>query len=132
LLLESAYDLMYKIFLKLKVLTSNEKIVVVFVILLGAIFRFLHFLIVDVTLPFRGGGLFLEFSQQISAHHYRLPSHIPFYTDVGIPFGYPPLPFYVEAILLDIFPLSEFVVANLLPPIISVVSLPFFYLLIRE
>lgn len=123
---------MRDIYPKLRLLTSNKLFLVICVILLGAIIRLLPLAIEGVSLPFRSGGLFVEFSQQISAHNYRLPSHIPFYSDGGIPFAYPPFPFYVEAVLLDIFPLSEFVVANLLPPIIAIISLPFFYFLTRE
>ena len=115
--------------LKLRSLLANSQFLVVCIILLGAAIRLAHLAFVDITLPFRSGGLFAEFSQQILAHNYLLPSRIPFYTDGGIPFAYPPLPFYVEAACLDIFSLPEFIVANLLPPFIAVLTLPSFYFL---
>lgn len=102
------------------------------VILLGTVLRLAHLAFIRINLPFGGGGLFMEFAQQIVIHHYLLPSHIPFYTDGGIPYAYPPLPFYVEAVLLDVFSLPKFPVATLLPPAIAVLTLPSFYLLTRQ
>jgi hypothetical protein len=117
--------------LKLRLLLANSQFLAICITLLGAAIRLTPLAFVDITLPFRSGGLFAEFSRQISAHDYLLPSRIPFYTDGGIPFAYPPLPFYVEAVLLDLFSLPEFVVANLLPPFIAVLTLPSFYFLTR-
>lgn len=82
--------------------------------------------------PFRSGGLFLEFAQQILNHGYSLPTRIPYYTNGGIPFAYPPLPFYFEAFLIDKTQLSEFIIGNLLPPLISIITLFTFYLLVKE
>ena len=105
---------------------------VVVVLLFGTAVRLVHLAFVDTSLPFRYGGLFVEFSQRLAANHYLLPQRVPFYTDGGIPFAYPPLPFYVEAVLLDVFSLPKFSVATLLPPAIAVLSVPSFYLLTRE
>jgi len=43
------------------------------------------------------GGLFQAFTEAIRANRYRLPATIPHYTYGGLPFVYPPLPFYVAA-----------------------------------
>ncbi len=109
-----------------------ESYIVVAIIAIGSIFRFVHLLFVDLHLPFRLGGLYLEFARQIVKHRYMLPDRIPYYTDGGIPFAYPPLPFYIEAVLIDIFHFPVFLVVNLLPPVISVLSLVSFYILTRE
>jgi len=85
-----------------------------------------------LAVPFRPGGLFLEFARQILDNGFRMPLRIPFYSEGGIPFAYPPLPFYVLAGLLHIFPSSEIVIANLLPPLTSLVSLPLFLQLTKE
>jgi hypothetical protein len=113
-------------------LRLKKWITVTGVILFGAVIRLVPLISAGPQLPFRSGGLFLEFSRQILSHGYHLPAIIPFYSDGGIPFAYPPLPFYAEALLIDIFPFSEFTIANLLPPLIGIISLPFFYLFAKE
>jgi len=87
------------------------------------------------NLPFAGwdgptgfGALYREFAHQIAAAGFRVPERIPFFTDGGIPFGYPPLPFAVEAALIDLFRLPEFFVVNLMPPLLAVMTLPLFHL----
>ena len=113
-------------------LSSNAWLPVSGVILLGAIIRLAHLAFIDLALPKGSGGLFLEFAQQIVAHDYMLPDRIPFYTEGGIPFAYPPLPFYAEAVLIDIFSFPPFLAATVLPPFIAVLTLPSFYLLTRQ
>ncbi len=105
--------------------------VTVVILLIGSVIRLLSLRYVDFRLPFRMGGLYVEFAQQIAAHNYLLPARIPYYTERGIPFAYPPLPFYIQAILLQIFPSAEFTIANLLPPLTAIVALFSFTLLIR-
>jgi len=61
-----------------------------------------------------------------------MPARIPFYTDGGLPFAYPPLPFYVEAALTDLLSLPKFVVANTLPPVIAALSLVSFCLFVQK
>ena len=99
---------------------------------LGTVIRLLPLAFVGVATPFHLGGLFVEFSQQIVAHGYRLPSRIPFYTDGGIPFAYPPLPFYLEAFLLHVCSFPKFAVVNLLPPLLAVAALLSFHALTRQ
>jgi len=52
--------------------------------------------------PAYGAGLYVETATEISAHGYGLPAWIPGYTVEGVPFAYPPLQFYVLAVLLDL------------------------------
>jgi hypothetical protein len=85
-----------------------------------------------IGLPHDGAGLFAEFAHQIAAHGFRLPSCIPYYTDGGIPFAYPPLPFYVEAVFTEVLGLPGFPVANLLPPGLAILALVVFHRLTQE
>ena len=101
-------------------------------ILLGVVLRLGHLPFIDIDLPFVYGALFLDFAEAISANGYRLPDEIPLYTDGGIPFAYPPLPFYVEAAVLDVLRLPEFTSVTLLPPLVLIWSLPAFYVLLRQ
>lgn len=89
----------------------------------GAAIRLAPALVVGSRGPTGLGGLFMEFSHRIAENGFRLPAWIPFYTDGGIPFAYPPLPFYVEALLVDTIGLSPFLVANLLPAVMAAASL---------
>lgn len=52
--------------------------------------------------PAYAGGLYLVMAEQISSNGYALPTRIPYYTETGIPFGYPPLLFYVTAVAHDL------------------------------
>lgn len=105
-------------------------IVILFV---GIFLRFYHLLKFDfVNSPFRLGGLFVTFAEQILNNGFRFPINIPFYSEGGIPFAYPPLGFYVEAVLLRLFPEYRFVIANILPPFVSALSLIAVYLLLRR
>lgn len=116
----------------LPVLTAHSQLVAICILLLGASVRLAHLGLVGGALPFRYGALFVEFSEQIVANGYSLPRQIPYYTDGGIPFAYPPLPFYVEGLLLDVFALPKFSVATLLPAFVAVLSVPSFYLMARQ
>lgn len=110
----------------------GRRFLITAIMLLGAAIRLVHLAFIDLARPFYRGGLYAEFSQQIAANGYRLPREVPFYTDGGIPFAYPPLTFYVAAALLDFFHLPEYPLFNLLPALFSVLTLPSFYVLIRE
>lgn len=99
------------------------KILMFITVILGIIARLIHLLFIGFKFPDRYGGLFFEFSRQIAGNHFLLPTHIPYYTNNGIPFAYPPLPFYIEALLINIFSFPKFSVINLLSPIMSIISL---------
>jgi len=102
------------------------------IILVGAGFRLYHLFIFPFNEPFRLGGLFYEFSRQIVLNNFAFPETIPYYSAGGIPFAYPPLSFYVQAILIQLFNPPLFITVNLLPPLITLLSLPAFYWMIRQ
>ncbi|WP_233274825.1 hypothetical protein [Haladaptatus cibarius] len=79
--------------------------------------------------PAHGAGLYLAIAEQISAHGYRLPETIPHYTAEGVPFAYPPLLFYVIAVLRDTFGIDPVSLTRYVPRFITVVYLiPYYYL----
>jgi hypothetical protein len=71
---------------------GQQRALVLGVFALGIGLRVVHLFFVDLEYPFQYGGLFLEFANQIRAEEYALPATIPFYTDGGIPYAYPPWP----------------------------------------
>ncbi len=97
----------------------------------GAILRIAHLFYIPFDAPFHLGGLFYEFSRQIIQNHFALPETIPYYSLGGIPFAYPPLGFYLQAIVMKLFTPPPFVTVNLLPPLIAAFTLPVFYWMIK-
>lgn len=97
----------------------------------GAILRSAHLFSIPFDAPFHLGGLFYEFSRQIIQNHFALPETIPYYSFGGIPFAYPPLGFYLQAIVIKVFAPPPFLTVNLLPPLITVFTLPAFYWMIK-
>ncbi|USZ69385.1 glycosyltransferase family 39 protein [Halorussus salilacus] len=81
--------------------------------------------------PAHGAGLYAHTAAEISSHGYALPETIPHYTAEGIPFSYPPLAFYVFALLLDAG-VDPVTVARLLPPVLTVAYLVPTYFIGRD
>lgn len=52
--------------------------------------------------PALNGGLYVMMTQTIMSNGYAMPTVIPHYTAGGIPFGFPPLGFYLAAPLLEL------------------------------
>ena len=80
--------------------------------------------------PGYGAGFYLQVAEQILANDYGLPTHIPLYTEGGVPFAYPPLMFYVSAVLLDAG--VSRVTISLLVPAVSVSLYPVVYYFLAE
>lgn len=77
--------------------------------------------------PAYAGGLFLVMAKQIAAHGYHLPTTIPLYTETGIPFGYPPLMFYVTAVIHDLTGFQWLTISRHLPGMVVIAYLIPFY-----
>lgn len=80
--------------------------------------------------PLNDGGLFYSMVKDLVDSHYVLPA-ITSYNSAGIPYAYPPLPLYVAAFLSDIMGFRLLDIVRLLPPIVSILTIPAFYLLSR-
>ena len=81
--------------------------------------------------PAHGAGLYTKIASVLAADGYVPPARIPDYTAAGVPFAYPPLQFYVLAVLLDLGA-DPLVVTRLLPGIGVVAALVPIYLLGRD
>jgi hypothetical protein len=95
----------------------------ILVLLAGIVLRIDHLFRVGFDVPFNLGGLFYQASLEILKNDYRLPFSIPYYFPGGLPFAYPPLPFYLQAFLIQAFSISNYLTVNLLPPLFSTLSL---------
>jgi hypothetical protein len=84
------------------------------------------------NLPLNNGGLYLFFSEIIAQNNFSYPTYIPFYTENGIPFAYPPLLFYILALMSKMFPIPLLILFIYTPTIISIVCIFAFYFLVKE
>jgi len=101
-------------------------------LLVGIAFRVYHLFIIGFEVPFNLGGLFYQMSTEIIKNGFLLPASIPYYFPGGLPFAYPPLPFYIQAIIIKLFSPSPFFTVNALPPFFSILSLVAFCFLAQK
>ena len=81
--------------------------------------------------PAYGAGLYTLTADTISANGYVLPPTVPHYGPEGVPFAYPPLAFYLLAVLRDLGA-ATFPTALIVPPLVTVMALVPAYLLGRD
>ncbi|MFC5367575.1 hypothetical protein [Salinirubrum litoreum] len=75
--------------------------------------------------PAYGAGLYLDIAEQIRSNGFRLPARVPHYAE-GLPLAYPPLQFYVVAVLLELG-VSGLAVSRVVPAVVTVLVLVPFY-----
>lgn len=104
-------------------------VVVVYATLLGAAVRLampLH-----SPAPLNDGGLFYSMVLDIQANGFALPLFTT-YNAAHIPFAYPPLALYLTAAISTALHIPAFDLLRLMPPILSALTIPAFYLLASE
>ncbi len=113
---------------------SNQfyTLAVLLVFTVGIAFRVYALFAVGFDEPFDLGGLFYQMSLEIADNGFAMPVSIPYYYPGGLPFAYPPLAFYIQAVLISLLSPRLFVTINLLPALFSVMSLFVFLLLAKE
>jgi hypothetical protein len=113
---------------------GDRSVLLVIIWILGAVIRLFPLLVFPGVSerPLGMGGLYYLFSQEILARNFALPSWIPYYTAQGLPYAYPPLAFYVEALVLQWLPVSDFLLVNALPALFSILTIGAFFLLARK
>jgi hypothetical protein len=84
------------------------------------------------SFPVGYSGLYALMAEELKSNSFRLPWTIPFYGPGGIPYAYPPLGFYLEAISTNIFHVSTFTYLRFIPPSLTIVFIVLDYILIRK
>jgi hypothetical protein len=109
-------------------------VVLISSIILGIFLRLLPHIVMGFSsnLPLNNGGLYLFFSEIIMQNNFSYPAFIPFYTESGIPFAYPPLLFYLAALVSKLFHIPLLILFIYTPTIISIVCIFAFYFLVKE
>ncbi len=98
-------------------------------LLFGAIVRF--YPVISNGFPLNDGGMFYTMIRDLKANGYALPQSTT-YNHADIPFAYPPLGFYVTALLSALLPVSELTIFLYLPALINTISILVFYLFAKE
>ena len=83
------------------------------------------------VMPINDGGLFYTMIEDLVTNHYRLPLTTT-YNQAQIPFAYPPLALYAYALIMDLTGLSLLDLLRVLPTLISILTIPAFYVLAKE
>jgi hypothetical protein len=102
--------------------------------LLGAVFlgAFLRlYPAITADFPINDGGLFYRFILELQNQAYRLPAASS-YNQAQIPFVYPPLSFYLAGLSNTILQIPLLDVIRWLPAVVSVSTIPAFFLLARD
>jgi len=99
---------------------------VLFATLLGAFVRLAP--VLGSGFPLNDGGLFYTLIGDLQAGSYVLPA-VTTYNQASIPFIYPPLSFYLTGFLSDVSGLPVLELLRFLPALVSIATIPAFYLL---
>ncbi len=108
---------------------SGEYLALVAAIGLGALVRLLP--VVTREFPLNDGGLFYRMTEDLISSGFRLPL-MTTYNGGGIPFGYPPLGFYLLGSLHLATGIRSIELMRWLPALFSVLTIPAFYVLARH
>ncbi len=81
--------------------------------------------------PLNDGGLFYQMTQELIANQFHLPV-LTNYNHLGIPYAYPPLAFYLTGLLSQFSGWSLLEVYRVLPAIVTILTIPAFYLLAKD
>jgi hypothetical protein len=84
------------------------------------------------THPAYEGGLYLQMAEEILQNGYALPERIPYYLEGGIPFAYPPLIFYVIAVVMDFTSIDPVTLELYVPGLVTIAYLIPYYFIAKE
>lgn len=99
-------------------------LIVLMAFILGLALRMYQAL--DSRYPLNDGGMFLTMINDLRGNAYRLPDYTT-YNHLAIPYAYPPLPFYLAALVTDLTGFAVIDLLRWLPAIASCLSLIAFY-----
>lgn len=99
------------------------------IVVIGAFLRLAPVLASDF--PLNDGGMFLTMAEELRANGYLLPRYSS-YNDLQIPYAYPPLGFYLTAIISSLAGISLTDVLRFVPALVSVATIPVAFAIGRE
>lgn len=102
--------------------------ILIFIITVGTAIRLLYPL--TTSFPLNDGGLFYTMTNDLINNNF-LPPEYTSYNNDQIPFAYPPLGFYLIAILNSLTKIDLLLLFQYLPTLLSILTIPIFYLLAK-
>lgn len=97
--------------------------------LIGGLVR--CFYVFQANFPLNDGGMFYTMIRDLQAAHYYLPAFTT-YNHASIPFDYPPLGFYLGAVLNSVFHIDILQILRFVPLVFSIATIPAFYPLAEQ
>ncbi|MFC2064739.1 ArnT family glycosyltransferase [Chloroflexota bacterium] len=82
----------------------------------------------SVDFPINDGGMFFSMTRDLQENNFRIPL-ITSYNGLDIQYAYPPLGFYLAGAINSSFGWSLLEIFRILPAVISLLTIPIFYLL---
>jgi hypothetical protein len=82
--------------------------------------------------PVGYAGLYTLMSEQLGANRFQLPWTVPYYGPGGFPFAYPPVGFYLAALVTKVLNLSALTYLRFAPPLLTLLFLMLDYILIKK
>src|SRR5690349_21748697 len=110
--------------------TDRQDIILLsFITLIGLFIRLSPAL--STSFPLNDGGLFYKMMLDLQENHFVLPLYTS-YNNAQLPFAYPPLAFYIYAVLSSLMHVPVIKLMQFAPAIISALTIPAFFLFARE
>lgn len=103
-----------------------------FTLVVGVMLRVLPIALSNVEYPLGGGGLYYYISKSIVEANFGYIERIPYYTNGGVPFAYPPLVFYVVATIASLTPVSILSLHTYLPFLVGILTVPAYFYFASE
>jgi hypothetical protein len=100
-------------------------LLIVLIMMIGSFPRLIF--AISSSYPINDGGFFYSMIEDLHNAGYSLPIYSS-YNSSFIPYAYPPLSFYVGSLFADLFHWSLFDILRLFPPLISILTIPVFFL----
>jgi hypothetical protein len=116
----------------LKVRRGQLTLTLVVIVVAMALGAFVRLFVITNTgdFPLNDGGLFLVMIQDVMQAHFALPA-FGAYNAIHMPFVYPPLAFYLAAIVTRVTHLSLLDIVRFMPAVVNILTIPAMYALAR-
>lgn len=93
-----------------------------------ALFVYVSYLVTH-PYPAYGAGMYMQVVKQIQINAFRPPLRIYHYSTNGVPFAYPPLMFYVTAVIRSLGNIGPIAYARFIPGLVIIATaIPYYYL----
>jgi hypothetical protein len=112
--------------------TGSKKVTLFFLIFAISFGTFVRiYPLLRASFPLVDGGMFYTMIRDLQASHFTLPVYTS-YNQTHIPYAYPPLAFYISGLLNAFAGISLFEIIKWQPVVVNILSIPIFYIFVRQ